>query len=119
MSYEAKQTEKDIVAHNLKRLLVSNNKKQIDIARDLGFSQSIVSEYLSAKKYPAPDKMQVLADYFGVYKSDIMQKKSATPIDDGLTDYQNEVKSAIIELDEAEGRDVLDYIDFLKSKRKP
>ena len=70
------QNAKDIVAKNLQILLNRNGKTQVDIIRDCGLSQSSVSDYLTAKKYPRPDKMQILADYFNVLKSQITEEQS-------------------------------------------
>jgi len=70
------QHAKEIVAKNLQILLDRNGKTQVDIIRDCGLRQSSVSDYLTAKKYPRPDKMQILADYFNVLKSQITEEQS-------------------------------------------
>lgn len=80
------QQARDIVATNLKRLLRASGKSQADLIKDTKISQSSVSDYFTAKKYPRPDKMQILADYFGVLKSDIMEDK-ATLESIGATPY--------------------------------
>lgn len=64
---------KQILAHNLLRLM---QEKQIDrqkLCNDLGFKYSTVSEWLSAKKYPRIDKIELMANYFGVQKSDLIE----------------------------------------------
>lgn len=110
MSKSEKQRQMEIVANNLSALLDKSQKKQVDIVRDLGMSQSVVSDYLKGNRYPPPDKMQMLADYFGVMKSDIMEEKPAHQdrlSDDKifiiecvkrLTDYQAKLARSHMEL---------------------
>ena len=55
-----------IFAKNLNYYLSKANKNQNDLVRDLGITASTVSDWANGKKYPRVDKMQLLADYFGV-----------------------------------------------------
>ena len=67
--------EKEIVAKNLKKLLDRKNKTQTDMAKDLNFPEMTVSNWMRAETYPRVDKLQAMADYFGVYRSDITEEK--------------------------------------------
>ncbi|MBQ9862115.1 MAG: helix-turn-helix transcriptional regulator [Clostridia bacterium] len=54
------------------------NQKGVDrnqLCADLGLKYSTVSEWLSAKKYPRIDKIELLANYFGVHKSDLIESE--------------------------------------------
>jgi len=55
----------------LKMYMDRDNLSQKDIADRLHISKQIVSEYVSGKKFPRVDKMQQLADLFGVLMSDM------------------------------------------------
>ena len=72
------QEMKNIFSENLRELLKANHKKQSDIVNDLHIPASTVSDWVTGKKYPRVDKMQALADYFGVKKSDLQEKKEAS-----------------------------------------
>ncbi len=50
------------------------------LCEDLGFKYSTVSEWLSANKYPRMDKIEMLASYFKVKKSDIIEEAKAVSI---------------------------------------
>ena len=69
----ASKEQKEIVAKNLEKLLKRKGKTQTDMARDLGFPEMTVSNWMKAKTYPRPDKLQLMADYFGVYRSEITE----------------------------------------------
>lgn len=73
------EEQRQIVATNLTNLLEKSNKKKIDVFKDLekyGVSETTVYSWFNGKKYPRIDKIQLLADYFGVLKSDITEDKS-------------------------------------------
>lgn len=72
---DTKQKQKDIFAHNLKKQLLIKNKTQADIVNDLNLTSSTVSDWANAKKYPRMDKVQMIADYLGIYKSDLIEEK--------------------------------------------
>lgn len=73
---DSKQKQKDIFSSNLKRQLLIHNKTQADIVNDLKITSSTVSDWVNAKKYPRMDKVQMLADYLGIMKSDLIEDKS-------------------------------------------
>lgn len=66
-------SKEEIFATNLKHYMRINNKNQNEIAEIARVHKSTVSEWLNAKKYPRLDKIQILSDYFGIWKSDLME----------------------------------------------
>lgn len=67
---------KKVFAKNLNRYMQINNKSRNDICEALGFKYSTFSEWATGKKYPRMDKVEMLANYFGVLKSDLIEDKS-------------------------------------------
>ena len=47
-------------------LLVKNNKTAYAVAKETGIAQSIFSDWKNGRSTPKVDKLQKLADYFGV-----------------------------------------------------
>ncbi len=74
---------KETLSTNLKYYLNINNKTQSEVCEDLSFTTSTVSDWINAKKYPRMDKIQMLADYFGILKSDLTEVKG------GASSYLN------------------------------
>ena len=66
-----------IFARNLSRYMELCNKKQADIINDLGINKSAVSTWMQMVALPRMDKVQALADYFGINKSDLLEDKGA------------------------------------------
>ena len=76
MSNDISQEQKNIFAKNLNRLLSETGKSQSDLVTYFGITASTVSDWCNAKKFPRVDKVQQLADYFGVKKSDLIEENT-------------------------------------------
>jgi ribosome-binding protein aMBF1 (putative translation factor) len=47
------------------------------LAEIWGFPYSTITEWINGKKYPRIDRIEVMADYFGILKSDLIEEKTA------------------------------------------
>ena len=68
---------KTIFANNLDHQMKERKIDRNKLCADLGFKYSTVSEWLKARKYPRIDKIEILANYFGILKSDLIEDKSS------------------------------------------
>lgn len=66
---------KQIMANNIKKYMKLNNKTRNDICNDLHLAYTTFSDWVNAKKYPRIDKIELLANYFGIEKSDLVEEK--------------------------------------------
>lgn len=67
---------KSIFSRNLKYQMELNGKTRQDISDALGISYFTVTSWANGTKYPRMDKVEMLADYFGILKSDLIEDKS-------------------------------------------
>lgn len=99
---------KKIFSKNLKLYMDMNNKSQIDIVNDLHLSQSTVSNWCTGLKLPRMDKVQMLADYFKIEKSDLLENKQSQRINLNKKDERDVMKRLEQTLDDLEtGQDGL------------
>jgi transcriptional regulator with XRE-family HTH domain len=56
--------------------LERSGRDQKEVAEVLGVAPSTFNEWMKAKKYPRIDKIEMLANYFGILKSDLIEKVS-------------------------------------------
>ena len=61
-----------IIGKNLRRLASDAGKTQSDISRDLRINKATVSSWMNGTRVPRMDKVDLLAHYFNVHRSDIM-----------------------------------------------
>lgn len=67
---------KKIMANNIKYYLKLYNKTPSDICKLLGFPFATFSDWINAKSYPRIDKIELMANYFGISKSDLVELKT-------------------------------------------
>lgn len=78
---------KEILSKNLKYYIEKSGKDRRELADIWGFPYSTVSEWVNGRKYPRIDRIEVMADYFGILKSDLIEEQKEKPTEnDGLSD---------------------------------
>lgn len=65
----------EIFVKNLKYYMNLNNKTRTDICNDLNLPYTTFAEWYNGKVYPRIDKIELLANYFSVKKSDLIEEK--------------------------------------------
>ena len=67
---------KKIFAENLKHYMKLHDKNQADLINDLGFNKSSVSTWCNGTRLPRMDKVDILAKYFDINRSDLIEDKT-------------------------------------------
>lgn len=82
---------KEVFARNLSYYLKRCGRDQKEVAETVGVAPSTFNEWIKAKKYPRIDKIEILANYFGVLKSDLIEepKKKNSPSEPSLTEGES------------------------------
>ena len=65
---------KEIMARNIRRYMDLKGKSRMEICNDLGFAYSTFTDWLNGNKYPRIDKIEALANYFGISKADLVEE---------------------------------------------
>ena len=98
------EEQKRIFANNLNRYISLNQKQQIDVAKDLGINPTTFNMWCKGNSMPNVGKIQKLADYFGIGKSDLTDLKESIEPDQEYADttlkialYDERFKKIIIE----------------------
>ena len=78
---------KEIFASNLLYYVNKHGKEQKEVAEVVGVAQSTFTAWVKGYKYPRIDKIEKLADYFGILKSDLIEEKKEKSTEyDGLSE---------------------------------
>lgn len=64
---------KEIFSRNLKRYIDKSGRTQKEIAEEIGVGQSTFTDWVKGRIYPRMDKVEKLANYFGIKKSDLVE----------------------------------------------
>jgi len=66
---------KETFAKNLSFYLAQSGKTQKELADIVGVAKTTFNDWMKAKKYPRIDKIEIMANYFGIMKSDLIEEK--------------------------------------------
>jgi hypothetical protein len=64
---------KEVFSKNLQHYMQKFHKERNQVCDDLGFKYSTFTEWVNGNKYPRIDKIEILANYFGIQKSDLIE----------------------------------------------
>lgn len=67
------ESRNDILVKNLLYYLDKLDLTQTEFAREMGYPETTVSNWFNKNTYPRPDKVQEMANYFGVRRTDLTE----------------------------------------------
>lgn len=92
---------KETMSKNLKYYIERSGKDRKTLSEIWGFPYSTVTDWINGNKYPRIDRIEVMAEYFGIQKSDLIEdKKNPTAEDDGISKEKQELINFIKTLPE-------------------
>ena len=127
---------KEVMASNIKRYLEEMGISRKEFCNRLGFKYSTVTDWLNAEKYPRLDKIETMANFFGISKADLVeppqQDQPAQPApsyyhDPEVAQMANEIKDnpgmrilfdASRDLKKESIEEVVKFIEFQKAKER-
>ena len=65
---------KEIMAQNIQRLMEQKGVERKDVCNALGFKYTTFVDWVNGKTYPRIDKIEKMANYFGVPKSELVEE---------------------------------------------
>lgn len=72
----SEESYQKIFSKNLNYYMAINGKSQTDLINELGFNKSAVSTWCNGTRLPRMDKVEILARYFNINRSDLIEEKS-------------------------------------------
>lgn len=100
-----------------------SGKDQKVVADEIGVAPSTFNEWMKAKKYPRIDKIELLANYFGILKSDLIEEptdEGYSPSEPQLTEGEKMMLDLFRQIPEDRQPEALDLLRVaLKMQQKP
>lgn len=119
---------KAIMAENIQRLMDSRGIDRNKICADLGFKYTTFTDWVKGNTYPRIDKIELMANYFGVPKSELVEKYTEGYYTDReAAEFAEYLRtrpgarmlfSAAKDMSKEEMEETVKYIEFLKSRHK-
>lgn len=105
--------QKEIFRRNLLHYL--GNTPQAEVAKALNVSPQTFNTWCQGKALPRMGKVQSLADYFGVLKSDLIEDASAK---NEMNEDTDSFTSIFQRLSPSHQKAILEYINFLSAQER-
>lgn len=67
---------KQVFGNNLAYYVERSGKSQRELADQLGVASSTFNDWVKGRKYPRIDKIEMLANIFGILKSDLIEERT-------------------------------------------
>jgi transcriptional regulator with XRE-family HTH domain len=67
---------KKTMSENLSYYVELSGKTQKELSEIVGVAYSTFNDWMNGKKYPRIDKIEMLANYFGILKSDLIEERT-------------------------------------------
>ncbi len=119
---------KKIFAENLNNQLKRHQKTQTDLVNDLHFNKSSVSTWVQGLKFPRMNKIEQLANYFNIEKSDLLDPQNQPTYEIptlslAIQEDQNkgtlqEVLTLLHDLNNKELKETIEFMKFLRHQRE-
>lgn len=106
---------KEIFSKNLHYYITATNRTQKEVANAIGVTPASLNEWIKGKKYPRIDKIELLAMYFGILKSDLIEDKGVNktlPQPQMLTEGENMLLDMFRRVPDNKQQMILDMIQI-------
>lgn len=98
----------------LKKALETNNKKQVDLHNDLGFSQALISQWMNGKvERMTTQNISKVAKYLNVSEVWLMGYDAPMSRDVPIEDPNN-INNRFQQLSEEQKKRLLEYLEYLE-----
>lgn len=102
-----------VFCKKLNYYMEKNGIKQIDIAQRLNVAKSTVSGWCTGVKIPRMDKIEMLAEYFGIMKSNLIEDKTSNDLSITLSAYEVSMLNIFRKLSNSGKDKVIDYAEMV------
>ena len=106
---------KDVMSKNLKYYIERSGKDRRELAEIWGFPYSTITEWINGKKYPRIDRIEVMANYFGILKSDLIEDKQKQSTQGELSARKKLFMQKVAEMSDAQLERLEQILDIVEN----
>ncbi|HEM6530929.1 TPA: helix-turn-helix domain-containing protein [Streptococcus suis] len=99
---------KDIFSKNLKYYMDKKGVDRNQLCSDLDLKYTTVRDWIKGITYPRIGKIELLANYFGINKSDLIEEKTTIPVETS-NNIVEQISGKVVQLHKDRQENVLSY----------
>ena len=109
---------KAVMAKNIRYYMSLHDKTRAELSRDLNIKYTTLTDWINGKTYPRIDKIELMARYFGIEKSDLVESKAVASQKVLLSADEADLLAIYSKLNASGREKVIDYISDLADNKK-
>ena len=112
---------KETMSKNLQYYIKRSGRSQKELAEMVGVASSTFNDWVKGKKYPRIDKIEILANFFRIQKSDLIEEKNSDSVAldvVSITEGERSLLNLFSQVPEESQEMVLDMIRIALKKKK-
>lgn len=86
---------REVMARNLQRLMEEHGVTRVELCEAIGVKYTTLTDWVKGNTYPRIDKIELLANYFGVEKSDLIEEKTVDEFRQRILDENHAILKAL------------------------
>ena len=102
---------KEIMARNILYYMTISGNSRADVCKAIGVKYTTFTDWVKGNTYPRIDKIELMANYFGVSKADLVEERNTRRANTVLTNAEWDMIGKYRALDERGKSSVLDTLD--------
>ena len=97
-----------IMSDNIQHFMNRDNMSRAELAKALGVSYSIVTQWINMKAYPRIDKIEKMANLFGIEKADLVECRN-----DALDTWRVDLLKRVRDINNEQAHQLIRIMDAL------
>lgn len=110
---------REVMAKNIRNNMEKMGVNATEVCRALDIKQNTFSDWINAKTYPRIDKIEKMAQYFGISKSELVEEQSSSYYDPVLVERAMNYYKKIDNLSPNKRAALDQYLSYLQSDSAP
>ena len=109
---------REVFAKNLNFYVEKSGRTQKELAEIVGVATSTFNDWMKGKKYPRMDKIEILADFFKILKSDLIEEKQKQSTQSELSIVKKEFIRKIEGMSDAQIEQLKKILDLVENTKQ-
>ena len=106
---------KPVMAANIKHYMAVKGVKPKDLSKALGVPYTTVLSWIKAEYYPRIDKIEMMSDYFGILKSDLIEEKQKQSVENELSERKKLFMQKVATMSDAQLERLEQILDLVEN----
>lgn len=109
---------KAVMAKNIRYYMALHDKTRAEMSRDLNIKYTTLTDWINGNTYPRIDKIEIMARYFGIEKSDLVESKAVASQKVSVSADEADLLAIFSKLNASGREKAIDYLSDLAGMEK-